>query len=454
MPTVVGCPYYPLERYPLYKDSGVEWLGKIPAHWEVKRLKQLFHVVNGSTPKSAEPDYWDGDVVWITPEDLGRLTGTVVRGSNRSITWFGLRSCGTTLIPKGSLVLSTRAPIGHLAVAGVELCTNQGCHSLVFRNGLPQTYFFYYLLAARAELESLGQGSTFVELSNEKLGTLTLPQPTTAEQQAIAAFLHRETAQIDALVAKKERLIELLQEKRAALITRVVTKGPDPEVRMKDSGIEWLGTIPAHWDLVALRRRWSVVDCKHLTVPFVSEGIPLASVRETQSFELDLKDSHRTTFKWYETLVEGGRKPRCGDLIYCRNVSVGSASLVTKDDLFAMGQDVCLIRSSAENQRWLNYYLCSGAMSRQLASTLVGSTFDRINVAEIMALLIPVPPRVEQDKIAHFLDLETAKIDTLLAKIHTAIDRLIELRTALISAAVTGKIDVRDDADANPGAAS
>ena len=281
-----------------------------------------------------------------------------------------------------------------------------------------------------------------------------LATPTNSEQCAIAAFLDRETAKIDALVAKKERLIELLQEKRTALITRAGTKGLDPDVPMKDSGVEWLGAVPANWDLLALKRRWNVVDCKHLTVPFIGEGIPLASVRETQSFELDLRDAQRTTVEWYKTLIEGGRKPRRGDLIYCRNVSVGSASLVTGDDLFAMGQDVCLIRSSTENQRWLNYFLCSSAMSYQLASTLVGSTFNRINVAEVMTLLIPVPPRVEQDRIAQFLELETAEIDSLVAKVYEAINHLKELRTALVSAAVTGKIDVRDGAAQTPGIAS
>ena len=279
------------------------------------------------------------------------------------------------------------------------------------------------------------------------------PLPPVQEQHAIAGFLDRETAKIDALVAKEERLIALFQEKRTALITRAVTKGLDPDVPMKDSGVQWLGAVPANWDLLALKRRWNVVDCKHLTVPFIGEGIPLASVRETQSFELDLKDAQRTTVEWYKMLIEGERKPRRGDLIYCRNVGVGSASLVTGNDLFAMGQDVCLIRSSTENQRWLNYFLCSSTMSYQLASTLVGSTFNRINVAEVMTLLIPVPPRVEQDRIAQFLDLETAKVDSFVAKVYEAINHLKELRTALISAAVTGKIDVRPDAGQLPGTA-
>jgi len=117
-------------------------------------------------------------------------------------------------------------------------------------------------------------------------------------------------------------------------------------------------------EIVSIRRRWNVIDCKHLTVPFVDDGIPLASVRETQSFELNLESANRTSQEWYEQLIEGGRRPCVGDLIYCRNVSVGAATLVTIEDVFAMGQDVCLIRSATENQRWLNYFLRSKAMGR------------------------------------------------------------------------------------------
>ena len=418
--------------YPAYKDSGVEWLGKIPAHWKVKRLKHLAHISSGFT----------------LPQSFDRYEGEhPVYGSNGKIGY-----CDKYLVTNQALAIGRVGASGTInVVPGLSWVSD---NALVVRIvGRTQLLWLRYILQAA------GLGEHAVK-NAQPLITATfvcdqaLATPTNSEQCAIAAFLDRETAKIDALVAKKERLIELLQEKRTALITRAGTKGLDPDVPMKDSGVEWLGAVPANWDLLALKRRWNVVDCKHLTVPFIGEGIPLASVRETQSFELDLRDAQRTTVEWYKTLIEGGRKPRRGDLIYCRNVSVGSASLVTGDDLFAMGQDVCLIRSSTENQRWLNYFLCSSAMSYQLASTLVGSTFNRINVAEVMTLLIPVPPRVEQDRIAQFLELETAEIDSLVAKVYEAINHLKELRTALVSAAVTGKIDVRDGAAQTPGIAS
>ncbi|MDW8373305.1 MAG: restriction endonuclease subunit S [Planctomycetota bacterium] len=205
------------------KDSGVEWLGQIPAHWEVRRVKRVFRVVNGSTPASSEPAYWDGSIPWVTPEDLGDLRSKLITATRRSLTEEGYQSCGTTLVPAGSLVLSTRAPIGHLAIAGVDLCTNQGCRSLVFRHSSSREFFYYGLLAARSKLESLGQGSTFRELATEDLENVKITVPPEPEQHAIAAFLDRETAKIDALIAKVREAIERLKEYRTALISAAVT---------------------------------------------------------------------------------------------------------------------------------------------------------------------------------------------------------------------------------------
>jgi type I restriction enzyme S subunit len=199
--------------YPEYKDSGVEWLGKIPKHWEVIRLKQLCGVVNGSTPRSEVADYWDGHIVWITPEDLGQLDSPGIGASQKRITIAGYRSCGTSLVPAGSIILSTRAPIGHLGIATTAVCTNQGCRSLVFRDPWrsDEKFFYYQLLAARKELQSRGQGSTFRELSKQNLEKIPLAVMTHSEQVLLRVFLDKETAKIDALIAKKRRLIELLQ---------------------------------------------------------------------------------------------------------------------------------------------------------------------------------------------------------------------------------------------------
>jgi type I restriction enzyme S subunit len=274
--------------------------------------------------------------------------------------------------------------------------------------------------------------------------------PALPEQVAIVRFLDHADRRIRRYIRAKQKLIKLLEEQKQAIIHRAVTRGLAPNVRLKFTGVEWLGDVPQHWEVLPLRRRWTVTDCKHLTVPFVEEGIPLASVREVQSFDLRLSEARQTTAQWYEVLVQGGRKPARGDLIYCRNVSVGACAFVSTSDTFAMGQDVCLIRSADQNQRYLNYFMHSPAMERQLAALMVGSTFERINVAEIKGLLIAVPPRAEQDALATYLDKALAGISRPIEVAQREVTLLREYRTRLIADVVTGKLDVRAAAAALP----
>ena len=283
-------------------------------------------------------------------------------------------------------------------------------------------------------------------LNQGQIETIAFGFPPPAEQAKIAIFLDRETAKIDALVEQQQRLIALLKEKRQAVVSHVVTKGLDPNAPMKDSGIEWLGEVPAHWSVGSLKRWWSVTDCKHVTAEFVAEGIPLASIREAQGRYVDLDDAKLTTEEFYEQMIEGGRKPIAGDLIFTRNATVGEVAQVTDvHPRFAMGQDVCLLRKLDGNASsdFMWHVLRSPLTGIQIANLTIGSTFKRINVEEIRDLCLPVPPCQEQHEIASALDPEILAFEALTTEANAAIALLQERRSALISAAVTGKIDVR-----------
>ena len=218
-----------------------------------RKIKYLFNVVNGATPQSSVLEYWDGDIPWVTPEDIANEPNPSIFRTKRSITKEGYASCGTTLVPKNSIILTTRAPIGNIGISEVELCSNQGCKILIPKNEIFPKYAYYSVLSRKENLVSLGQGSTFRELSSDSLKNVSIPLPPLPLQKAIAAYLDKETTRIDTLIAKKERQIELLQEKRQAIITQAITKGLDPKAKMKDSGVEWIGEIPEGWSVKKLR---------------------------------------------------------------------------------------------------------------------------------------------------------------------------------------------------------
>jgi len=429
--------------YPYYKDSGVEWLGEIPEHWSIMPIKRIFYILNGSTPKSSEPSYWSGSISWATPDDLGSLETDTLKITKRMITQEGYESCGTQLAPTGSLVLSTRAPIGHLAIAGVPLCTNQGCRCLVFRGKTQNRFYYHQLLAAKQELESWGQGSTFKELSRDKLVSVSLVSPTLDEQQAITAFLDRETSRIDTLIAKKQRQIELLQEKRTALISHAVTKGLNPEAKMKDSGIEWLGEIPEHWTLLSIKR-----------LTLVKRGASPRPIDDPKYFEdegeyawvriADVTASNRYLEKTTQRLSELGKSLSIplepGDLFLSIAGTVGKP-IITKIKC-CIHDGFVYFPQYFENKEFLYYIFASGQPYKGLGKW---GTQLNLNTDTVGGIHIGLPPRDEQDKIVTFLDFETQQVDVMIKKVNSSISLLQEYRTALISAAVTGKIDVRKE---------
>lgn len=427
-----------VRKYKKYRESGVEWLSKIPGHWPVKQLKRTFTILNGSTPKSSETDYWDGGLSWVTPDDLGDLDSDTLTTTRRTITKEGYNSCGTTLAPIGSLILSTRAPIGHLAIAGVPICTNQGCRCLVFRESVSNRYFYYELLAAKQELISWGQGSTFKELSRDKLASIILSCPPVEEQHAIATFLDLETARIDTLIEKKQRQIELLREKRVSLISHAVTLGLNPDAKMKDSGIEWLGEIPAHWDVnrakVLFREvteRSETGEEELLTVSHIT-GVTRRAEKQVYMFMAES--------------LEGYKKCRAEDLVINTMWAwMGALGFAREDGIVSPSYNVYRPRKSFFLPWYYDYLFRTGKFIAEIICHSQGVWTSRLRLypESFYNIRLPVPPHAEQEKIVNHIENATSYFDELQRKIEISIERLQEYRIALISAAVTGKIDLR-----------
>lgn len=433
------------KAYPEYKDSGVEWLGRVPNEWSIKSLKNIVIIINGSTPKSGVEEYWDGDINWITPTDLSQKSGVYLNDSQRKITNKGLDSCGTSLVPENTVILSTRAPIGSLAITGTQSCTNQGCKSLVVKNKDSSLYLYYYLSISTSLLNNLGRGSTFLELSTEDLATFKVPMPNVGIG-TIVSFLEHETAKIDNLIEKQQQMIELLKEKCQAVISHAVTKGLNPDVPMKDSGVEWLGEVPEHWTISRYKfctSRIIVGIAEAATHAYSDSGIPI--IRSTNIKENGLNTADLLYLKNEFARQNESKYLFSNDIVTVRTGYPGISAVIPE----ILNGSHCftnLVSTPLHNQhsKYLAEYLNSAMGKEYFALNGWGSAQKNISVPILQNFPIAYPDSDEQREISEFVINIRDEFSNLLEKVDESIRLMQERRTALISAAVTGKIDVRD----------
>ena len=425
MMKTAAAPLRHAKPYPAYKDSGVERLGRIPAHWHALKLKRVCTFAYGES--LATDIRLDGDVE--------------VYGSNGRV---GVHERANTLAP--CLVIGRKGSFGKVNFSARPVFAIDTTFFVDSRFTHADMRWLYYVLS-NARLDSATKDSAIPGLDREDAYAHEISLCSGTEQRTIAAFLDRETARIDALAATKERSIELLQEERDALITRAVTKGLNLRVSMKHAGVEWLGMIPVHWEV---KRLWHLTPPDRrimygivLPGPNVDDGIPIVKGGDVSPERLRLDRLNRTTRAIESAYVRS--RLRGGDLVYAIRGSIGEVAIVPGELEGAnLTQDAARISyTHATHGPWLLYVLKSAAIFAQLEAGALGATIKGINIRDLKRASVPVPPHEEQRAIAAFLDCETARIDTLVAKVRDGIQRLHELRTALISAAVTGKIDVR-----------
>lgn len=436
-------------RYPAYKASGVEWLGEVPVHWALPKLKQLATFSGGGTPSRENLDYWSGDIPWVSPKDMKteRLTG-----AEESITPNGLANSSTSLVPPGRLLMVVRSGIlKHtipVAINSVEVALNQDMKALDFGDKSAASSFLLRWVQGLNDLLLLAwskEGATVESLEHEYVANTVVPMPPHEELAAIAAFLDHETAKIDALVAEQERLIELLKEKRQAVISHAVTKGLDPSVPMKDSGVEWLGVVPAHWETTRLKHATKlIVDCPHETPTYSDEGEYLV-IRTADIFDGVLCEDglYRVSETEYFNRVRRQSLLQ-GDVVYGREGERwGHAALVPRSDTFCLGQRMMQFRVAKHfDPEYMMWLLNSEVVYRQGQQDTVGATSPHVNVGTIRNYALCSPPQEEQQRIGMHLSAKACEFDALIKDASAAISLLQERRTALISAAVTGQIDV------------
>lgn len=434
-----------MNRYETYKPSGIDWIGEVPTDWKTLRIKNVASIVNGSTPSSSVEEYWDGNIIWATPGDFNKFD-RIIDDSESKITEAGYKSCGTSMVPVGSVVITTRAPIGNVLIAGKELCTNQGCKTLV-PNRVESRFLYYIISISSIELNILGQGTTFLELSKESLGTFKLPLPEFEEQLTIANYLDDQTQKIDHLIANKKAQAEKLKELRQIEINNAVTKGLNPNAEMKDSGIEWLGDIPKHWttkrmkDVASVRGR---IGFRGYTVDdIVDEGALVIGAKHINSSnQLNFDDPEYISWeKYYESpeiMVE------VGDVLIVQRGSVGKFALVEKEiGPATINPSMILLRLNTRiHPQFLFWYLLGEHMFNIIKTIVSSTAVPMISQMQAGVFRIILPPKKEQIEIANYLTERTTAIDQLIKNIEAQIEKLQELRKIKIYEAVTGKIKV------------
>lgn len=437
-----------LKKYPAYKDSGVEWLGKVPSHWETWKITHGFQTIgSGTTPKSDSSEYYDGEIPWVTTSELRE---TEVTNTYKELSEAALDHYSTLKIyPSGSLLIAMYgATIGRLGILGIPATVNQACCVFSKPTKFDTKFTFYWLWMRRPILIALSSGGGQPNLSQDDLCQLRIPIPVVAEQQFIASFLDRKTAEIDALIAKKRRMIVLLQEKRTAVISHAVSKGLDPNAPMKDSGVEWLGKVPRHWEVIRLK--FTLSQPLQYGANESSEGDDPTLPRFIRITDID--DSGRLRDDTFKSLPEDLAKPfllEHGDLLLARSGATVGKTLLYDRHWGRAAFAGYLIRARFNKKvalpEFVHYFTRSSNYWDWLSSSFIQATIQNVSAEKYANIIVPIPMLNEQRSIVEFIDSETTKINALIGKINNAIDKLLEYRTALISAAVTGKIDVREE---------
>ena len=417
------------------KDSGIAWIGEIPEEWEVSRIKHHFNVVSGATPKSEVPEYWDGGIPWITPADY-KTQDKFVSGGRKSLTQAGYDSCGTTLVPMGSIVFSKRAPVGTVAITKNELCTNQGCLSCIAKDDSDTSFYYYAMSAFTKEFELVSTGTTFKEIAADVFANFNLPTPSIDEQHRIVDYLEAECARIDAVIEQTRASIEEYKKLKQAVITRAVTKGIRPNRPMKDSGIEWIGVIPQEWDVRRIKTLFTLRDTRNdlpleevnLISLYTDKGVVQHSdLEHTTGNKASNADGYKIVYK-NDIVV---------NIILCWMGAIGRSDY---DGVTSPAYDIYIPSDDIECRFYHHYFRTTGfsgdcyKRGRGIMAMRWRTYSDQFRDIRVV-----VPPIDEQREILNYLDRKIEGIEMLISNKQNLLDELERYKKSLIFGFVTGK---------------
>ena len=431
--------------YPAYKDSGVPWLGQVPEGWEVKPIKYVSTFNDETLPDTTDPE------LMLNYVDISSVN--LVEGIQRiePIEFEKAPSRARRLVRHGDTIVSTVrtylkaiAPVRH-PVENMVVSTG---FAVIRPDQTMNPDFLGYFIQSEGfvgEVVSKSTGVSYPAINPGDLVAISGVRPSIEEQTAIARFLDEKTAEIDDLIAKKEELLRLLAEQRTALITHAVTKGLNPDAPMNPSGIDWLGDVPEGWEVKPLKREvWYQEGPGIMAVDFRDEGVPLLRIRNLKPGRVELEgcnflDPEMANGKWAHFQVEDG------DRLISTSASTGLVSVVDADAVGAIPYTgIIRIRPLGDKMlpEFLEYFVSSELFFDQIDLLATGTTIQHFGPYHLNQMIMAVPPVEEQVMLVERLASDLGKLGETMGIVETALDRLKEYRTALITNAVTGKIKV------------
>ena len=433
-----------MKKYDSYKDSGIEWIGEIPSHWEVKRLKYVSTINDDTLSEKTEDDY---KVEYV---DISSIESGVGISRTEKFTFKEAPSRARRVVIDGDIIVSTvrtyLKAIAKIKNPKPNMVVSTGFAVVRPRDIIPDYagHLFYHenLLG---EIVSRSVGVSYPAINSSEIGTIKIPLPEKTEQTAIAAYLDRKTAEIDELIADKKRLLELYEEEKTAIINQAVTKGINPDAPMKDSGIEWLGEIPEHWEVRKINP--FVLIKRGAGYQYIEEVFD-----EKEDFEYVIRISDFNNYDPIKALaLEGFNKYRVyeNDILIAGTGESAGITLFVDKKMDGMVHSYNALRISVNNQdeldsKFLYYHLQSHSILEQMNLAFTGSAQHFLDVQRISNFLITMPPIEEQNALVEFIEGQTHLLLYKINKTEELLRLLTEYRSSLISEIVTGKIKVID----------
>lgn len=425
------------------KDSGIEWVENIPKNWRLRKINSLFETIgSGTTPNSNIEEYYQGMVNWL---QSGDINGTIVKSTKKHISNEIISSTSALTVYKAPFIVIAMygASIGNISMVDIDACTNQACCALVKPiKDIDMQYAFWGLMAAKEELVLSSRGGGQPNISQNIIKQLRVPVPYLQEQQAIADYLDETCSKIDEIIAEAKASVEEYKELKQSVIFEAVTKGLDKNVEMKDSGYDFIGSIPKHWNITKLKRICSKIsDGSHFSPETMNNGFPYVTASDVHGIGIDYGNCKKISKDNYDKLVKSGCRPSYMDVLIVKDgATTGRVGLKNDDkDCVLLSSVAMLTPKTSVDSYYLMWLLSSEVLQFQIKKSMAGSAMPRITLTKLNDFIVIDCPLEEQTKIVNCINEVIPIYDSLIAEKESLINDLEAYKKSLIYEVVTGK---------------